>query len=148
MIARHLDPRPQLSINTPYTTERSAPIETPIPSQTRRYTSTSSQTSETKESKMSNQPNHPALLIPGPIEFDDAVLQSMSHYRYVQDLILESSGLRVCLETVFVEILWTMTDYSMTVRVTSAHHSSPLLGKPFRCCGSFSKRPILHRSLS
>lgn len=30
--------------------------------------------------KMSNQPPHPTLLIPGPIEFDDAVLQSMSHY--------------------------------------------------------------------
>ncbi|RDW62706.1 purine catabolism protein pucG [Coleophoma crateriformis] len=29
---------------------------------------------------MSSQPSHPALLIPGPIEFDDAVLQSMSHY--------------------------------------------------------------------
>ncbi|KAF2840770.1 PLP-dependent transferase [Patellaria atrata CBS 101060] len=29
---------------------------------------------------MSSQPEHPALLIPGPIEFDDAVLQSMSHY--------------------------------------------------------------------
>ncbi|KAL4877173.1 pyridoxal phosphate-dependent transferase [Aspergillus karnatakaensis] len=29
---------------------------------------------------MSNQPPHPTLLIPGPIEFDDAVLQSMSHY--------------------------------------------------------------------
>lgn len=29
---------------------------------------------------MSNQPSHPALLIPGPIEFDDEVLQSMSHY--------------------------------------------------------------------
>lgn len=32
---------------------------------------------------MSNQPDHAALLIPGPIEFDDAVLQSMSHYRQV-----------------------------------------------------------------
>jgi len=32
------------------------------------------------DAKMSSQPNHPALLIPGPIEFDDAVLQSMSHY--------------------------------------------------------------------
>ncbi|KAI2631686.1 alanine--glyoxylate aminotransferase [Xylaria nigripes] len=31
-------------------------------------------------SKMSSQPSHPTLLIPGPIEFDDAVLQSMSHY--------------------------------------------------------------------
>jgi hypothetical protein len=32
-------------------------------------------------SKMSSQPAHPVLLIPGPIEFDDAVLQSMSHFR-------------------------------------------------------------------
>lgn len=30
------------------------------------------------------QPEHPTLLIPGPIELDDAVLQSMSHYRYVE----------------------------------------------------------------
>ncbi|KAG5977131.1 hypothetical protein E4U55_007039 [Claviceps digitariae] len=29
---------------------------------------------------MSSQAAHPALMIPGPIEFDDAVLQSMSHY--------------------------------------------------------------------
>ncbi|KAI4090322.1 MAG: hypothetical protein LQ339_008379 [Xanthoria mediterranea] len=29
---------------------------------------------------MSNQPEHPALLIPGPVEFDDEVLQAMSHY--------------------------------------------------------------------
>lgn len=29
---------------------------------------------------MSSQPEHPTLLIPGPIEFDDAVLHSMSHY--------------------------------------------------------------------
>ncbi|KAL1883095.1 hypothetical protein VTK73DRAFT_10021 [Phialemonium thermophilum] len=29
---------------------------------------------------MSTQPEHPTLLIPGPIEFDDAVLQSMSHF--------------------------------------------------------------------
>ncbi|KAL5341718.1 pyridoxal phosphate-dependent transferase [Aspergillus crustosus] len=29
---------------------------------------------------MSTQAPHPTLLIPGPIEFDDAVLQSMSHY--------------------------------------------------------------------
>merc|ERR1712144_143956 len=48
-----------------------------IPAQVRRNSS-SSQTSE--KAAMSNQPNHPALLIPGPIEFDDAVLQSMSHY--------------------------------------------------------------------
>lgn len=30
---------------------------------------------------MSSQPEHATLLIPGPIEFDDAVLNSMSHYR-------------------------------------------------------------------
>lgn len=30
--------------------------------------------------KMSKQAPHPTLLIPGPIEFDDEVLQSMSHY--------------------------------------------------------------------
>ncbi|KAH8601686.1 alanine--glyoxylate aminotransferase-like protein [Bisporella sp. PMI_857] len=29
---------------------------------------------------MSTQPDHPTLLIPGPIEFDDAVLQSMGHF--------------------------------------------------------------------
>jgi alanine-glyoxylate transaminase/serine-glyoxylate transaminase/serine-pyruvate transaminase len=31
--------------------------------------------------KMSSQPSHPALMIPGPVEFDDEVLQAMSHYR-------------------------------------------------------------------
>jgi hypothetical protein len=35
-----------------------------------------------KPINMSLQEPHPALLIPGPIEFEDAVLQSMSHYRY------------------------------------------------------------------
>ncbi|KAI9756404.1 MAG: hypothetical protein M1815_003665 [Lichina confinis] len=29
---------------------------------------------------MYHQPPHPTLLVPGPIEFDDAVLESMSHY--------------------------------------------------------------------
>lgn len=33
-----------------------------------------------QSANMSSQPQHPALLIPGPIEFDDEVLQSMSHY--------------------------------------------------------------------
>ena len=35
---------------------------------------------QNKAEKMSNQAPHPALLIPGPIEFDDEVLKSMSHY--------------------------------------------------------------------
>ena len=36
---------------------------------------------------MSSQPAHPTLLIPGPIEFDDAVLQSMSHFRWVDSSV-------------------------------------------------------------
>jgi hypothetical protein len=67
VISRHLDPRPAIPINTPYSIEQSF--------QTRRLSSSP------ENSKMASQPNHPALLIPGPIEFDDAVLQSMSHYR-------------------------------------------------------------------
>ncbi|KAH6678926.1 pyridoxal phosphate-dependent transferase [Plectosphaerella plurivora] len=47
----------------------SSPISTPSTAQLSRPQST-----------MSTQPEHAALLIPGPIEFDDAVLQSMSHY--------------------------------------------------------------------
>ncbi|PBP18363.1 purine catabolism protein pucG [Diplocarpon rosae] len=74
VISRHLDPRPPIPINTPYSTER---LFTASPPQKRR-SSSSSQTSEKAE--MTSQPNHPALLIPGPIEFDDAVLQSMSHF--------------------------------------------------------------------
>lgn len=33
--------------------------------------------------KMSGDQHHPTLLIPGPVEFDDEVLRSMSHYRCV-----------------------------------------------------------------
>merc|ERR1712093_908920 len=76
VISRHLDPRPPIPVNTPYSVERASSTQS-IPAQVRRNSS-SSQTSE--KAAMSNQPNHPALLIPGPIEFDDAVLQSMSHY--------------------------------------------------------------------
>ncbi|KAH7366727.1 pyridoxal phosphate-dependent transferase [Plectosphaerella cucumerina] len=47
----------------------SSPTSTPSTSQLPRPHST-----------MSTQPEHAALLIPGPIEFDDAVLHSMSHY--------------------------------------------------------------------
>ncbi|SMQ55890.1 unnamed protein product [Zymoseptoria tritici ST99CH_3D7] len=79
-------------LNTPYSIERSnkslsstnAPF--PIPEQRSPLSTTAvSLSEEGKRSKpaavkMSNQAPHPALLIPGPIEFDDAVLQSMSHY--------------------------------------------------------------------
>lgn len=37
----------------------------------------------TTTANMSSQPEHATLLIPGPIEFDDDVLKSMGHYRYV-----------------------------------------------------------------
>lgn len=35
---------------------------------------------------MSNQEPHATLLIPGPIEFDDEVLKTMSHFRYLPHL--------------------------------------------------------------
>ncbi|OIW27509.1 PLP-dependent transferase [Coniochaeta ligniaria NRRL 30616] len=66
LISRHLvDQQP---LNTPYTTER-------LPN-----TIDTSLLPKTTSRKMSSQPEHPTLLIPGPIEFDDAVLHSMSHY--------------------------------------------------------------------
>jgi len=67
LISRHL--APDYPINTPYTVER-------LPS-----TIDTSLLPKTQTRKMSSQPPHATLLIPGPIEFDDAVLQSMSHYR-------------------------------------------------------------------
>jgi alanine-glyoxylate transaminase/serine-glyoxylate transaminase/serine-pyruvate transaminase len=72
LISRHL--APVYPINTPYTVERLPDtIDTSLlPKPQTRKLSTSA--------KMSSQPAHPTLLIPGPIEFDDAVLQSMSHY--------------------------------------------------------------------
>ncbi|KAJ9661866.1 hypothetical protein H2201_006346 [Coniosporium apollinis] len=89
LISRHLDQSPFLELNTPFSTERSAPLEADIEYQASkptpsRSTSKGTQTQPPKEqekpAKMSNQEPHPALLIPGPIEFDDAVLNSMSHY--------------------------------------------------------------------
>jgi hypothetical protein len=71
VISRHLDPRPSIPINTAFSIER---ISSHASKQSRSFSS--------DKPKMSGQPNHPTLLIPGPIEFDDAVLQSMSHYRY------------------------------------------------------------------
>jgi alanine-glyoxylate transaminase/serine-glyoxylate transaminase/serine-pyruvate transaminase len=75
LISRHL--APVYPINTPFTVERLPDtIDTSLlPKTPSRSLSTST------SAKMSSQPAHPTLLIPGPIEFDDAVLQSMSHYR-------------------------------------------------------------------
>jgi hypothetical protein len=77
LISRHLQHQPVRPLNTPYSIETSS-----IPDSQIRRLSTASQASR-ETVKMSSQPPHPALLIPGPIEFDDTVLQSMSHYRYI-----------------------------------------------------------------
>lgn len=90
LISRHLDSAKSfLELNTPFSTERSAHLEDAHGNRIKRE-----KVNEVKKSiqeakkitpeipkKMSSQPEHPALLIPGPIEFDDAVLTSMSHYR-------------------------------------------------------------------
>lgn len=84
LISRHLDQRPLLELNTPFTTERQSSPADDLPYSPSRHFSTSASTAanQGKPSTMSNQAPHPALLIPGPIEFDDQVLQSMSHFRY------------------------------------------------------------------
>jgi alanine-glyoxylate transaminase/serine-glyoxylate transaminase/serine-pyruvate transaminase len=94
-ISKHLDAKPFLELNTPFSTERSARLEDDkgnrIPSPpSKKVQEVKKEVQEVKKlapepqkpKKMSSQPSHPALLIPGPIEFDDAVLTSMSHYRY------------------------------------------------------------------
>jgi hypothetical protein len=98
-IAKHLDSKPFLEINTPFSTERSSRFEDgqgnvkrPRPQEKKKKPEQQLQKADTEPpkkanieppKKMSNQKAHPALLIPGPIEFDDAVLDSMSHHRYV-----------------------------------------------------------------
>ncbi|KAG9912754.1 hypothetical protein KCU98_g23479, partial [Aureobasidium melanogenum] len=74
LISRHLDQRPQVELNTPYAHERQSSPSDDIP-----Y-SPQPVGQEEKKTTMSSQPPHPALLIPGPIEFDDQVLQAMSHF--------------------------------------------------------------------
>ncbi|KAF2872379.1 pyridoxal phosphate-dependent transferase [Massariosphaeria phaeospora] len=84
LFSRHLDSKPALELNTPFSTERSAHLEDDQGNVKRKprppKTTTPIGPEIPKKKTMSNQPPHPALLIPGPIEFDDAVLQSMSHY--------------------------------------------------------------------
>ncbi|KAK4190151.1 alanine--glyoxylate aminotransferase 1 [Podospora australis] len=72
LISRHL--APVYPINTPYTVER-----IPDTIDTSLLPKNQTRTLSTTTIKMS-QPPHATLLIPGPIEFDDAVLQSMSHF--------------------------------------------------------------------
>lgn len=84
LISRHLDNRPLLEINSPYSTQRnSQPNDDVEYTPYERKTSPIPDVKQQTDAIMSTQADHPALLIPGPVEFDDAVLQSMGHYRYV-----------------------------------------------------------------
>jgi hypothetical protein len=76
LISRHLG-KPDLALNTPFSIEGVGPIDLAPPSPVP-VKSTLNQTDP-----MSTQANHPTLLIPGPVEFDYEVLQSMAHYRCV-----------------------------------------------------------------
>jgi alanine-glyoxylate transaminase/serine-glyoxylate transaminase/serine-pyruvate transaminase len=86
--------KPFLELNTPFSTERSAHLEDEEGNRIKKKQQEALSTKKKEDvqkvveepKKMSNQAPHPALLIPGPIEFDDAVLQSMSHYRYAMSL--------------------------------------------------------------
>lgn len=86
LISRHLDQQlPLPDLNTPFSTERNSaqPDEFVINPTVDRFHDSSSHSQSDSDSTsptMSSQAPHPTLLIPGPIEFDDAVLQSMSHY--------------------------------------------------------------------
>lgn len=84
LISRHFDQRlPLPELRTPFSSERQSvesddleykPIDRSLPA------SLLPSSSSSPSSTMSLQAAHNTLLIPGPIEFDDAVLQSMSHY--------------------------------------------------------------------
>lgn len=90
LLQRHLDPS-LFELNTPFSIERASQqeidvdyIRSPFRQQIRDFSTTAPIQKEKvkdKQANMSTQPEHPALMIPGPIEFDDAVLQAMSHYR-------------------------------------------------------------------
>lgn len=86
-ISRHFsyDTTHDVPLNTPFSIERDNPARNRKHHQSispKQDFSTTHQPQEepAKAAKMSSQADHPTLLIPGPIEFDDAVLQSMSHY--------------------------------------------------------------------
>ncbi|RAL00295.1 alanine--glyoxylate transaminase, partial [Aspergillus ibericus CBS 121593] len=90
LISRHLDQRlPLPDLNTPFSTERNSrppddieykPLDRTATTPPRSTSPSPPSPSSFPAAKMSSQAPHPTLLIPGPIEFDDAVLQSMAHY--------------------------------------------------------------------
>lgn len=83
VISRHLQPTPNNSLNTPYSSEQRARQIPAGPKQSIDSSTFSTRTPAKPQVPMSSQAPHPAVLIPGPIEYDDAVLQAMSHYRCV-----------------------------------------------------------------
>lgn len=96
LISRHLDNRPFLELNTPFSTERKSSPSDDVdykPLQDTTQFNTKPEHDKHPQRNMSSQPPHPALLIPGPIEFDDQVLQAMSHFRYVAKPSLQSAFL-------------------------------------------------------
>ncbi|ODH50294.1 hypothetical protein GX48_03566 [Paracoccidioides brasiliensis] len=91
LISRHLDQRlPLPALNTPFSTERSVSVEpddleynpppraSPLLNNIINNHNSSTTAQRTRE--MSTQASHATVLIPGPVEFDHAVLQSMSHF--------------------------------------------------------------------
>jgi len=90
LVETHFDPSP-LELNTQFSIERTSQqeidigyVRSPFRPQIRDFsTAARIQKEKSKErlTNMSTQQEHPALMIPGPIEFDDAVLQAMSFYR-------------------------------------------------------------------
>jgi hypothetical protein len=137
VISRHLGPRQLLPLNTPYSTDRLSSPESTV-ARPRRFSSS------LEKPKMSSQPNHPALLIPGPIEFDDAVLQSMSHYRYVMRNVNQMPLFSTPVSAVESRLM----RFALLVKVMLAPLSSTPLERPFLCFENSSKLPILPRSPS
>ena len=130
VISRHLAQRPALEINTPFSTERISGREDDLPYQPLSRAPSASP-GQVKDPKMSTQPEHPALLIPGPIEFDDEVLQSMGHFRCALNQKMPIST----------------ADHS-TARAMSVHLSSPRSENRSACFANSFKPPILLRNRS
>lgn len=87
-LSKHLDSKPFLELNTPFSTERTGHLEDAQGNRIPRIKPQVIEKAETQQPKKeetpkmaSSQAPHPALMIPGPIEFDDEVLKSMSFYR-------------------------------------------------------------------
>lgn len=114
LFANHLAQRSFHELNTPFSIERNSSakyypdlllkeeskdqlhqklLEQHRPREQRRNSSYPPNTKQQDKSKMSSQPSHATLLIPGPIEVEDDVLQAMSHFRYDDHLKKDNRGL-------------------------------------------------------